>query len=61
MGGGLKSEVVTLLGSDKYQSSEYLGAFGDLPRVSNDEDRLQAHTERIRTQKYIREKLLPPH
>ena len=53
--------MVTLLGSDEYQSSEYLGAFGDLPGVSNDEDRLQARTERIRTQKYLREKLLPPH
>ena len=53
--------MVTLLGSDEYQSSEYLGAFGDLPRVSNDEDRFQTRTERIRAQKYLREKLLPPH
>ena len=53
--------MVTLLGSDEYQSSEYLGAFGDLPGVSNDKDRLQARTERIRTQKYLRKKLLPPH
>ena len=53
--------MVTLLGSDEYQSSEYLGDLGDLPRVSNDEDRLQARTKRIRTQKYLRKKLLPPH
>ena len=57
----MKFEEVTLLGSDEYQSSEYLGDFGDLPGVSNDDDRLQARTERIRTQKYLRKKLLPPH
>ena len=57
----MKSEEVTFLGLDEYQSSEYLGDLGDLPGVSNDEDRLQARTERIRTQKYLRKKLLPPH
>ena len=57
----LKSEKVTLLRSDEYQSSKCLGDLGDLPGVSNDEDRLQARTERIRIQKYLREKLLPPH
>ena len=57
----MKSEEVTFLGLDEYQSSEYLGDLGDLPGVSNDEDRLQAHTERIRTQKYLRKKLLPSH
>ena len=57
----LKSEKVTLLRSDEYQSSKYLGDLGDLPGVSNDEDRLQARTEKIRIQKYLKEKLLPPH
>ena len=57
----MKSEEVTLLGPDKYQSSKHLGDLGDLPRASNDEDRLQACTERIRIQKYLRKKLLPPH
>ena len=52
---------MNLLGSDKYQSNEYLGDFGDLPGVSNDENRLQARTKRIRIQKYLRKKLLPPH
>ena len=55
------SEKVTLLGSDEYQSSKHPGDFGDLPRDSNNEDRLQARTEKIRIQKYLREKLLPPH
>ena len=50
-----------LLGLDEYQSSKYLGDLGDLLGVSNDEDRLQARTERIRIQKYLREKLLPPY
>ena len=57
----MKFEEVTLLGPDEYQLSKYLGDLGDLPRASNDEDRLQACTERIRIQKYLREKLLPPH
>ena len=57
----MKSEEVTLLGPDEYQSSKHPGDLGDLPGVSNDEDRLQARTERIRIQKYLREKLLPPH
>ena len=60
-GGGLKSEEVTLLGPDKYQSNKHSGDLGDLPRASNDEDRFQARMERIRIQKYLREKLLPPH
>ena len=57
----MKSEEVILLGSDEYQSSKYLDDLGDLPGVSHDEDRLQARTKRIRIQKYLREKLLPPH
>ena len=57
----MKSEEVTLLGPDEYQSSKHLGDLDNLPGGSNDEDGLQARTERIRIQKYLREKLLPPH
>ena len=57
----MKSEEVTLLGPDEYQSSKHSGDLGNLPEGSNDEDRLQACTERIRIQKYLREKLLPSH
>ena len=32
-----------------------------LPGSSSDEDRLQMYMEGIRTQKYLRKKLLPPH
>ena len=46
--GGPKSEEVTFLGLDEYQSSKHPGDLGDLPRVFNDEDKLQARTERIR-------------
>ena len=55
------SEEVTLLGPDEHQSSKHPDDLGDLPRIFIDEDKLQAHTERIRIQKYLREKLLPPH
>ena len=55
------SEEVTLLGSDEYQSSRHPGDLGNLPRDSNNKDRLQAHTKKIRIQKYLREKLPPPH
>ena len=44
----MKSEEVTFLGPDEYQSGKHLGDLGNLPRGSNDEDRLQARTERIR-------------
>ena len=57
----MKSEEVTLLGPDEYQSSQHPGDLGNLSGGSNDEDRLQERTERIRIQKYLREKLLPPH
>ena len=57
----MRSEEVTLLGSDEYQSSKHPGDLGDLPGDSNNEDRFQARTERIRIQKYLREKLLLPH
>ena len=44
----MKSEEVTLLGLDEYQSIKHPGDLGDLSGVSNDEDRLQACTERIK-------------
>ena len=57
-----RSEKVILLELDEYQSSRHLGDLGNLPKDSNNEDRLQARTETIRIQKYLREKLLlPPH
>ena len=56
-----RSEEVTLLGPDEYQSSRHPGELGNLPRDSNNEDKLQARTEKIRIQKYLREKLSPPH
>ena len=59
--GGSRFEEVTLLGPDEYQLSRHPSDLGDLPRDFNNEDRLQARTERIRIQKYLREKLPPPH
>ena len=59
--GRLRSEEVILLGLDEYQLSRHSGDLGNLPRDSNNEDRLQARTEKIRIQKYLREKLPPPH
>ena len=56
-----RSEKVILLGPDEYQSSRHLGDLGNLPKDSNNEDRLQARTETIRIHKYLREKLPPPH
>ena len=55
------SERVILLRPDECQSSRYLVDLGNLLEDSNNEDRLQARTEMIRTQKYLREKLSPPH
>ena len=57
----LRSEKVILLGPDEYQSSRHWGDLGNLPRDSNNEDRLQARTEKIRIQKYLREKLSSLH
>ena len=57
----LWSERVILLRPDEYQSSKHSIDFGNLPGDSNNEDRLQARTEMIRIQKYLREKLPPPH
>ena len=57
----MRSVEVILLEPDEYQSSRHLGDLGDLPRDSNNEDRIQARTERIRIQKYLREKLPPSH
>ena len=55
------SERVILLRPDEYQSSRHSIDLGNLPGDSNNEDRLQACTEMIRIQKYLREKLPPPH
>ena len=55
------SERVILLGLDEHQSSRHSGDLGNLPGDSNNKDKLQAHTEVIRIQKYFREKLPPPH
>ena len=38
--GRLRFEEVTLLGPDEYQSSRHPGDLGNLPRDSNNEDRL---------------------
>ena len=59
--GRLRFEKVILLGPNEYQSSRHPGDLGNLPKDSNNEDRLQAHTEAIRIQKYLREKLSSPH
>ena len=59
--GRSRSEKVILLEPDKYQSSRHPGDLGNLPRDSNNKDRLQARTEAIRIQKYLREKLSSPH
>ena len=56
-----RSEKVIIFGSDGYQSSRHPSDLGNLPRDSNNEDRLQTCREKIRIQKYLREKLLPPH
>ena len=55
------SERVILLRPDKCQSGKDLLDLGNLPGDSSNEDRLQVRKEMIRTQKYLREKLLPPH
>ena len=57
----MRSKEVTLLGPDEHQSSKHPGDLGNLPRDSNNEDKLQARMERIRIQKYLREKLPSPH
>ena len=59
--GRSRSEKVILLGPDEYQSSRHPDNLGNLPRDSNNEDKLQAHTETIGIQKYLREKLSPSH
>ena len=55
------SKRVVLLGPDECQTSKRSVDLGNLPRDSNNEDRLQARMEMIRIQKYLREKLPPPH
>ena len=59
--GGPRSEEDTLHGPDKYHLSRHPGDLSNLPRDSNNEDRLQARMEKIRIQKYLRKKLSPPH
>ena len=59
--GRSRSEKVILLELDEYQLSRHPGDLGNLPRDSNNEDRFQARTEKIRIQKYLREKLPSPH
>ena len=56
-----RSERVILLGPDEHQSSRHSGDLDNLPGYSNNEDRLQTHTKMITIQKYLREKLSPPH
>ena len=60
-GGRVQSKEVILLGQGECRLSKYLGNLGNRTRISSDRDELQAHTERIRMQKYLREKLLPLH
>ena len=59
--GKLRSEKVILLGPNEYQSNRHPDDLGNLPRDSNNGDRLQARTETIKIQKYLREKLPPLH
>ena len=54
-------ERIILLGPDECQSSERRLNLGNLPGSSSNADRLQVSKERIRTRKYLRKKLLPPH
>ena len=55
------SERVILFELDECQSSRHLVDLGNLPRDSNNEDRLQERKKVIRIQKYFREKLPSPH
>ena len=55
------SERVILLGPDECQSSRHSVDLGNLLGDSSNEERLQARKEVIRIQKYLKEKLLPPH
>ena len=57
----LWSERVVLLGPDECQLSKHSVDLGNLPGDSNNEDRLQTRTEMIKMQKYLGEKLSPPH
>ena len=59
--GRVQSKEVIFLGYDEYRSSKYLDDLGDLLGISNNKDELQACTKRIRMQKYLRQKLLPPY
>ena len=58
---GRWSERVILLEPDECQLSRHSFDLGNLLGDSSNEDRLQVRKEVIRIQKYLREKLLPPH
>ena len=53
------SERVILLEPNECQSSRHSVDLGNLPRDSNNENKLQARKKVIRIQKYLREKLPP--
>ena len=55
------SERVILLGPNEYQSGKHLLDLVNFLGDFSNEDKLQVHKEVIRTQKYLGEKLLPPH
>ena len=55
------SERVGLFGPDKCLSRQLHLDLCNLPGNSSDEDRLQMSKERIRTWKYLGEKLLQPY
>ena len=55
------SKRVILLGPDECQSGKLLLDLGNLLGDSSNENRLQVRNEVIRTWKYLRKKLLPPH
>ena len=55
------SKRVILLVPEECQSSRHSVDLGNLLGDSNNEDRLQARKKVIRVQKYLREKLPPPH
>ena len=56
-----QSERVILLEPNVCQLDKLLLDLGNLPGDSSNEDRLQVRKEVIRPQKYLGEKLLPPH
>ena len=55
------SERVGFLGPDKCLTGQLHLDLCNLQGNSSDEDRFPIYKEGIRTRKYLREKLLPPH